>query len=185
MTGPVRPDSPFLDTARFVLNELSEYRFPITLRGMPYECWRCNERNLVPWLVHTRYWNVDGGKHQFDTEMITSEKALSYIQEFLQAAGDTQYLPTIKPRYSKTMRATYLSHGCRACDALFGDFPLGDTWFDEFVMQWGHEPVEVSLSKLPVIATLDRPYLEWAAMSMYYQDQALECEEAYDRDHEA
>lgn len=49
-------------------------------------------------------------------------------------------------------------------------------------MQWGHEPVEVSLAKLPVIATLDRPYLEWAAMSIYYQDQVLEREEAYDRD---
>lgn len=89
----MRRDSPFLDTARFVLNELSEYRFPITLRGMPYDCWHCHEQNLVPWLVHTRYWNVDGGKHQYNTEMITSEKALSYIQELLQAAGDTQYLP--------------------------------------------------------------------------------------------
>ncbi|WP_175400023.1 hypothetical protein [Tsukamurella pseudospumae] len=148
---------------------------------MPYECWRCNEKCLVPWLVHTRYWNADGRKHQHDSEMITSEKALPYIQEFLHTSGDKEYAQTIMPRRSKTMRTTYLSHGCRRCDALFGDFPLGDTWFDEFVMKWGTEPVEVSKSKLPVIATLDRPYLEWAAMSMYYQDQVIECEEAYDR----
>lgn len=166
-----------------MLNELSEYRFPITLRGMPYECWRCGEKNLVPWLVHTRHWNADGRKHQHDTEMITSEKALHYIQQFLQAAGDTHYLPAIKPRYSKTMRTTYLSHGCHRCDALFGDFPLNEEWIGAHVMKWDDEPVEESLAKLPVIATIERPYLEWAAMSMYYQDQAIEREEAYDQDH--
>jgi hypothetical protein len=40
------------------------------------------------------------------------------------------HLATFKERYSRTVEDRYLSQGCPHCDALWGDFPLGEVAFE-------------------------------------------------------
>ena len=49
---------------------------------------------------------------------------------------------TVKPRFSKTVRETYPSNGCIACDALFGAWFVFDTILDYVDYDEGVELVD-------------------------------------------
>lgn len=169
--------SPFLSDARYVLNELTAFRIALTLRAIPYSCWRCGRLNHVPWLVHVDGWRPDATRHQNDPDMLTAEHSLPYVAQFLKevVGGENQLTRSIKPRYSRSARGAYLSHGCVACDALLGQCPLSDHWLNEHIMTWqsagGSLSNDQALDKLPILGVTTRPYLEWLALGTYYQQQ--------------
>lgn len=155
---------------------MSPFRIALTLRSMPYSCWRCGCLNQVPWLVHVDSWQPDARRHQTDLDMLTAEHSLPYIVQFLtEVGGETQLTRSIKPRYSRSRRERYLSHGCVDCDAILGQYPLSDHWLNEHVMSWqsagGSLSSAQALADLPVLGVATRPYLEWLALGTYYQQR--------------
>ena len=82
-----------------------------------YDCWKCKNNGTA--------FGID-----LPGQIITGATPFKYpgiireIKEQLKDFKEEQKLGTIKKRYSKTLEETYLSQGCRKCDALWGDFPL-------------------------------------------------------------
>jgi hypothetical protein len=117
---------------------------------MQYPCWKCTYEDVVVALVHVEdIVDVD--------QVITTDSGLvlAYAAELLAAAGHPQAV-TIKARRSRTAKATYLSNGCCRCDALFGQFPVSEKLTEVLASD--------KVSTLPVLATVERPAIEWYAL---------------------
>lgn len=117
-------------------------KFCSTLKPLPqievnfieYPCYRCGAINHIYFLspfksacnvvIHKReVWEMwSNNKFAFDKRII--EKVNEYV-----GRPDKKYinLATIKNRYSNMAEASYLSFGCKECDAIFGDFYVSDT----------------------------------------------------------
>lgn len=81
----------------------------------------------------------------FNTELDKHPEVYKAVKSICQSAeGKHLKVGQLKQRYSKTVKESYLSHGCYYCDALFGDFFLlhekddglnsqSSTWFTKKV----------------------------------------------------
>lgn len=132
---------------RPVLTDATEWTVELELRSMPYECWRCHTVADVPLFLHL-------GCCTFveDVFTIVDGPLMGYLRELLSQI-DTRLAAPIKPRRSRTLATTCLSHGCPGCDALFGAFPLNDATVEIFT--------EGTLPRQTLVARCTRPALEW------------------------
>ena len=89
--------------------------------------------------------HAEGARRSDDWVWLEDKDALSVARDLLLRAGQGQLAATIKERFSKTAGESYLSNGCPHCDAIQGDWPLG-----EEVSDYGRGAV---LEELPVLAT--------------------------------
>lgn len=159
--GPPEP----MPIARSMTQEAIHTDITLTIRGFRRECWKCHHQALVPYVLHTEHWQPDPTSAQGDPSMLSCEQSpslLVYIKELLGYTGHSVLSGTIKPRRSKTVDASYLSHGCPECDALFGEFPLQEDWFD-IIDRW-HDGADID-NELCEIVTTPRPVLEWLLLA--------------------
>lgn len=88
---------------------------------MDRACWKCGETTTcVVALYPTQPAPTDQWPRMVD------EESLAWVKGLLDQAGFNRIAESIKPRWSSTVGARYLSNGCQHCDVLQGDFPLGE-----------------------------------------------------------
>ncbi|SFE54217.1 competence protein CoiA [Sunxiuqinia elliptica] len=93
-------------------------------------CWRCHKPQHL-WTVEPdlrtacdRDFYVIGSLWD-DDDIDKNSKIYEAVKQFLQTEnGKHLKIGKLKYRYSKTVKNSYLSHGCFYCDAIFGDFFL-------------------------------------------------------------
>ena len=97
----------------------------------PIVCWRCHRTSHVYALVEPEYGTVCGRSIYLLSTLWSDEKRefaseiRAAVQSYLLTVeGSVIQMGAIKRRYSHTTGCSYLSFGCRYCDALFGDWPL-------------------------------------------------------------
>jgi len=94
-------------------------------------------------------------------KFISRPELLTAIAQFAPTrrtiGGGPVRIGAIKQRASRTTGTSYLSFGCSACDALFGDFHLGDDILDARVNGGWAAQGEVTVTLAPPI-TEDTPH---------------------------
>ena len=128
VAGDARDELAATETRALLAEGLEELRVDMRLResvqvvlfGLPYACWRCGAVSLA--LVA-----LGGDDGDLDDDLLVCDNprvltfADSLVTDELRRRGP---IGAVKARYSKTAGQAYLSNGCAACDAIFGEFPL-------------------------------------------------------------
>lgn len=125
---------------------------PLRVLGLTRSCWNCTKPTtclvgLYPAEPSTGYVGL------FTTDY---EPAMQLAASLARSAGHAELADAVKPRYSKTLRGSYLANGCRHCDALQGNFPL-------------HEDVTAAVAsgnvnELETLFVAACPTLEWQSL---------------------
>ena len=123
----------------------------VAVRGLDYSCWRCGRAATCVVAVH-----AEGARASADWLWFEDKHALTFARDLLQKSGNSNIANTIKERFSRTAGSAYLSNGCEHCDAIQGDWPLGQSISDYAQ----GEP----LCELPVLITASISDTEWAAI---------------------
>ncbi len=89
----------------------------VNVLGLPITCYACHGDT-------TAVVGLDPGGH--DGFATTTCCFNLKIASMLLGASLPHGVGHIKQRRSRTARASYLSNGCSSCDALIGEFPLGE-----------------------------------------------------------
>ncbi|MFI0909245.1 hypothetical protein [Streptomyces abikoensis] len=93
----------------------------VRVLAMDRSCWKCGKTaTCVVGLYPTQPARTDHWPRMVD------EESRAWVKDLLVRAGLGLIAESIKPRWSSTVGARYLSNGCQHCDALQGDFPLGE-----------------------------------------------------------
>jgi hypothetical protein len=89
--------------------------------GLSYKCWRCHEVSTPIVALAERF----AGKVCDDLVVCADEVTRRLAWGLVPGSARSFFrVGEVKPRYSKTFGKEYLSNGCFACDALFGDYFL-------------------------------------------------------------
>ncbi len=120
----------------------------VTVRGLEHTCWRCHQPTTVVVAVH-----AEGSRQSDYWVWFEDAHALTFARELLLGVGQVQLAATIKARFSKTADDSYLTNGCQHCDAIQGNWPLGQALSD-YVFS-------APLDELPVLATEAVPATVW------------------------
>jgi len=150
-----------IDLPRFVHGVLTKrlrfapalgQRMPMEVEATPTKCWRCHKpTRIVTGLVFAASRVLPGCAdihatiYWFD-EIADGPRILAAL---LPPALLRQYgIGALRPRYSKTEGATYLSNGCVHCDALQGKF------FEDRLLRNGEVLFEVEAEFLDELARI-------------------------------
>lgn len=142
-----------VDLAREKFNEATiERSVDVVLLGLPYRCWRCADVSTP--IVGMMARGGDVGSEDFvDCD---DENLLALAWQYLPSGARERFrVGEVRRRYSKTIRAEYLSNGCSVCSSLFGQFFL----HEEFVEALASDG-EKALSELAVVSM---PASVWTA----------------------
>lgn len=100
----------------------------VDVRFYKIDCWKCGRTNDAYFVYKTISEDgieVEGGIDCFNPSLIKG------IRKFIQEHPETNIiLGEIKPRYSRTVKESYTSFGCKYCDSLFGNFFINDTFME-------------------------------------------------------
>jgi hypothetical protein len=96
----------------------------VTVLGLALNCWRCGVSTTA--IVGLE---PDGGDGVATAEAGFNLKIACALLGQPLPAG----VGAVRMRHSGTARSSYLSNGCRSCDALLGGFPLGDAFHEAAV----------------------------------------------------
>ena len=117
----------------------------ITIVFFDMACWRCNNVSHV-FAVEGEYTSMCGVRMPVAGGMWSAEKfcfrpeILESVKEYLQTP-EAEHLKVgaIKPRYSKTVKKSYMSFGCAYCDAILGDWYVHEAYIDTTYTRSGKE----------------------------------------------
>jgi hypothetical protein len=123
----------------------------VVVRGFETFCWRCREPTTCIVAVHAQ-----ACEHSEEWVWFEDKPALELARQLLLDAGQDRLAGAIKQRFSRTASARYLSNGCLHCDAIQGDWPLGQAISDY--------ASGATLGELPVLATASIPQATWEAI---------------------
>ncbi len=120
-------------------SEFEDYRSlgPVEAFFVPWTCWKCKRETLA---FHGA---IDRGICV--TQLLYQARVLEKLDKFRQEVRLERF-GCIKPRFSRTANSSYVSQGCRYCDALIGEFPLQED-FSEVLST-------LDLSTYPLCTTL-------------------------------
>ena len=120
----------------------------VVVRGFETLCWRCREPTTCVVAVHAQ-----ACEHSEEWVWFEDKPALELARRLLLDAGQDRLAAAIKQRFSRTARGSYLSNGCLHCDAIQGDWPLGQA-ISDYASGW-------TLGDLPVLAVASIPQATW------------------------
>jgi hypothetical protein len=123
----------------------------VVVRGFETFCWRCREPTTCIVAVHAQ-----ACQHSEEWVWFEDKPALELARRLLLDAGQDRLATAIKQRFSRTASARYLSNGCLHCDAIQGDWPLGQAISDY--------ASGATLGDLPVLAVASVPQASWEAI---------------------
>ncbi len=118
----------------------------VEINFIEYPCYKCGAINHIYFLSPFKSaCNVEIS--EMEAEQIWSDNKFSFdmrIQEKVRQFAEhpsKKYLnlATIKSRYSNMVGDSYLSFGCKECDAIFGDFYVHDAIMESY---YGHGVVD-------------------------------------------
>jgi hypothetical protein len=137
---------------------------PVRLIFYEMKCWKCQAIN------HVYY--VDATLRAACNALIRPEESLwesnrmEYHPEIVGAArrylttdlGSNLRLGEVKPRYSRTVDASYTSFGCYRCDSIFGDWFVADA---EMEARYGFGQVAVLEETIRLEHPVELPIPHW------------------------
>lgn len=123
----------------------------VVVRGFETFCWRCREPTTCIVAVHAQ-----ACEHSEEWVWFEDKPALELARRLLLDARQDRLAAAIKQRFSRTASARYLCNGCLHCDAIQGDWPLGQAISDY--------ASGATLGELPVLAVASIPRASWAAI---------------------
>lgn len=92
------------------------------------KCWKCWARNHV-YFISRLY--SDEGIEITENNIAFNPYVIKAVQtQIINHPELGIRLGAIKPRYSRTVKDTYMSFGCCKCDSIFGDFFIQDAIMD-------------------------------------------------------
>jgi hypothetical protein len=123
----------------------------VVVRGFETFCWRCRKPTTSVVAVHAQ-----ACEHSEEWVWFEDKPALELARRLLLDAGQDRLAAAIKQRFSRTASARYLSNGCLHCDAIQGDWPLGQAISDY--------ASGVPLGDLAVLSVASIPRASWEAI---------------------
>lgn len=122
-------------------------KFCSTLKPLPaievnfieFPCYRCGSVNHIYFLspfksaCNVEITEMEAEEMWSDSKFSFDKRIVEKVQQYAAGPGKEYLnLATIKNRYSNTVGNSYLSFGCRDCDALFGDFYVHEAIIDSY-----------------------------------------------------
>lgn len=95
----------------------------VTIVFFDTTCWKCNKTQQL-WTIQQNFLSVCD---QFwgNLDIGTNWEIYKAVKQFLKTEnGKNLKIGQLKYRFSKTVRYSYLSHGCFYCDSIFGNYFL-------------------------------------------------------------
>jgi len=134
--GPVEIDEDFF---AYVLGR------PLEVFFIMVDCWKCHLLTLAFLGVVDRTNEASNLLYQANVIERLNDMRIGFGLERFGC---------VKPRSSKTLQTSYVSQGCSHCDALIGDFPLGE--------HFNHLVSTTDLSSYPY-----RESLDWSLLRLH------------------
>ena len=138
----------------------------MTVYAIPYRCWRTSCRTESLAVVAYRLFKDEQDTRGRGRVLAYWDAPLDFVDAALRYADVPDDLAVLRRRYSNTFGSVYMSNGCRACDALFGMFPLGEKYAAS--LELGRSAlVAVARAEIPARLLVGPPKqrppaLEWA-----------------------
>ena len=98
----------------------------VSVQAGPLLCWSCNSKTQIVTAIV-----VDVGPDKYRFTVPDLDAHLDLFARIRGRIPDDLGIGSIKRRYSKTQKRSYLSNGCAHCGALMGEFFEIDAWDDE------------------------------------------------------
>jgi len=129
-------------------------------------CWRCQQQHYLYYIPNAGYYSKcgikidEGAFGAFDSNFwLFRPELIQAVKNYLKTeAGKTIRMGEIKKRYSKTVRRSYMSFGCKKCDAIWGDH----FYFEAMSEAWyGYIPtieLDLQISLNPPLNLNSRPH---------------------------
>ena len=83
------------------------------------KCWRCKDTTNIIYAIGI---GSNYGDDRFELSVDDFDEHEDLLEDILRKLPQEIPYGEVKRRYSRTANDTYLSNGCRHCDALFGSF---------------------------------------------------------------
>lgn len=90
---------------------------------VPWTCWKCEKETLAFHGAVDRAISI--------THLLYQPHVLEELDKIRKRMGLDPF-GCIKPRFSRTLGSSYVSQGCRHCDALIGEHPLWEDFNEVF-----------------------------------------------------
>jgi len=122
-------------------SEFLDWLAPDPIRGVvgPIVCHRCGAAVHCLWV---EAWDGNYRVHGEESGVYCASTLVQF-DEALVGRADIA-LAVIKRRFSRTVGSSYFSQGCKRCDALFGEMPLGE-WIAQIRAEENGELLTVPL----------------------------------------
>lgn len=121
----------------------------LKILGLTLKCWQCGQNTTcVTGLYPDRPSRTYVGIHS-----VGDERTMALARQLLQQSSLSSLSGVIQSRYSKTMRKRSLANCCQHCDALQGNFFVGEEAFS-CVVNHGLEGLDTML-------VANCPVLDW------------------------
>lgn len=89
----------------------------ISIRVAPTDCWSCGCLIEIVSAVRIRT-----GDDWIDCSVADLAEHPALVRQIMDHLPADAEIGALKPRFSRTRNESYLSNGCRHCDAIFGNF---------------------------------------------------------------
>jgi hypothetical protein len=119
-----RQEPLYRDLSALDPDELEEYESAglVEVFFVPWTCWKCKQKTLA--------FHGAVGRSICVTHLLYQATVIEELDKLRKGFGLDPF-GCVKPRFSRTVGASYASQGCRNCDALIGENPLWE-YFSEF-----------------------------------------------------
>lgn len=98
----------------------------IEVRFIEFHCWKCKLKNHIYYIGNfispCNAELFDGDIEMWDSEKLIFDPQIKDKVLFYAEKNKELNMATIKERYSRTIKDSYISFGCSECDSIFGDW---------------------------------------------------------------
>jgi competence protein CoiA len=105
--------------------------FPVKVQCADTQCWKCKKETSLAIFLEVDIASRYPGHPNAELNIYDFEDDPALLQEIIpEGERVSAGIGMLKPRFSRTMGETYLSNGCRHCDAIQGKFFDHDHFYE-------------------------------------------------------